>query len=46
MGLQKKILKEKYFLDGVLGLQYANLNQILKILKKLIVPLSGMSLCI
>jgi 2-oxoglutarate dehydrogenase E1 component len=34
MVLQKKTSEEKYFLDGVLGLQYANLDQILKILKK------------
>ena len=33
-GFTKKISKEKIFLDGVLGLQYANLNQILEILKK------------
>ena len=33
MDLRKTITVEK-FLDGVLGLQYADLNQILKILKK------------
>ena len=30
----KKDYNRKIFLDGVLGLQYADLNQILKILKK------------
>ena len=34
MVLKKKIMIEKYFLDGVLGLQYADLNQILEIFKK------------
>jgi|TARA_B110000914_G_scaffold216734_1_gene222040 2-oxoglutarate dehydrogenase E1 component len=33
-GFQKKDYDRKIFLDGVLGLQYANLNQILDILKK------------
>ncbi len=33
-GFTKKDYNRKIFLDGVLGLQYANLNQILKILKK------------
>ena len=33
-GFTKKDYKRKIFLDGVLGLQYADLNQILKILKK------------
>jgi|TARA_B100001059_G_scaffold111659_1_gene111886 2-oxoglutarate dehydrogenase E1 component len=33
-GFEKKDYKRKIFLDGVLGLQYANLNQILEILKK------------
>ncbi len=33
-GFTKKDYQRKIFLDGVLGLQYANLNQILKILKK------------
>tara|TARA_B100000963_G_scaffold307838_1_gene283039 strand:- start:14762 stop:17644 length:2883 start_codon:yes stop_codon:yes gene_type:complete len=33
-GFQKKDFNRKIFLDGVLGLQYADLNQILKILKK------------
>ena len=33
-GFEKKDYNRKIFLDGVLGLQYANLNQILKILKK------------
>ena len=33
-GFTKKDFNRKIFLDGVLGLQYANLNQILKILKK------------
>ena len=33
-GFEKKDYNRKIFLDGVLGLQYADLNQILKILKK------------
>ncbi len=33
-GFTKKDFQRKIFLDGVLGLQYANLNQILEILKK------------
>ena len=33
-GFTKKDYKRKIFLDGVLGLQYADLNQILNILKK------------
>ena len=33
-GFKKKDYNKKIFLDGVLGLQYADLNQILKILKK------------
>ena len=33
-GFNKNDYKRKIFLDGVLGLQYANLNQILNILKK------------
>ena len=33
-GFDKKDYNRKIFLDGVLGLQYADLNQILKILKK------------
>ena len=33
-GFKKSDFNRKIFLDGVLGLQYANLNQILKILKK------------
>ena len=33
-GFEKKDYKRKIFLDGVLGLQYADLNEILKILKK------------
>ncbi len=33
-GFTKKDYNRKIFLDGVLGLQYANLNQILQILKK------------
>ena len=45
-GFTKVIIKEKFFLDGVLGLQYADLSQILKILKKLIVPILVMNLCI
>ena len=36
-GFTKKDFQRKIFLDGVLGLQYANLNQIFEILKKLIV---------
>jgi len=33
-GFEKKYYSRKIFLDGVLGLQYADLNQILEILKK------------
>ena len=33
-GFTKKDYQRNIFLDGVLGLQYANLDQILKILKK------------
>ena len=33
-GFEKKDFNRKIFLDGVLGLQYADLNQILEILKK------------
>jgi len=33
-GFENKDYERKIFLDGVLGLQYANLNQILEILKK------------
>ena len=33
-GFTKKDFQRKIFLDGVLGLQYADLNEILKILKK------------
>ena len=33
-GFTKKDYKRKIFLDGVLGLQYADLNQIIQILKK------------
>ncbi len=33
-GFEKKDYQRKIFLDGVLGLQYADLNQIIKILKK------------
>ena len=33
-GFTKNDYSRKFFLDGVLGLQYADLNQILKILKK------------
>ena len=33
-GFTKKDFNRKIFLDGVLGLQYADLNQILEILKK------------
>jgi len=33
-GFEKKDYNRQIFLDGVLGLQYADLNQILKILKK------------
>jgi 2-oxoglutarate dehydrogenase E1 component len=33
-GFTKNDYNRKFFLDGVLGLQYADLNQILKILKK------------
>ena len=33
-GFKKKDFNRKIFLDGVLGLQYGNLNEILKLLKK------------
>ena len=42
----KKDYNRKIFLDGVLGLQYADLNQILLILKKLTVQTLVMNLCI
>ena len=45
-GFTKKDYNRKIFLDGVLGFQYADLNQILKILKKLIVQILVMNLCI
>ena len=35
-GFTKNDYDREIFLDGVLGLQYGNLNQILEILKKLI----------
>ena len=35
-GFTKKDFNRKIFLDGVLGLQYADLNQILSILKNLL----------
>ena len=44
-GFKKQDYNRKIFLDGVLGLQYADLNQILEILKKLIVQLLDMNLC-
>ena len=37
-GFKQKDYSRKIFLDGVLGLQYGNLKEILNILKKLIVP--------
>ena len=45
-GFKKHDYNRKIFLDGVLGLQYADLNQILEILKKLIVLTLVMNLCI
>ena len=45
-GFTKKDYGRKIFLDGVLGLQYADLNQILEILKKLIAQQLDMNLCI
>ena len=45
MDLQKKIITEKFF-RWCSWFQYADLNQILKILKKLIVQILDMSLCI
>ena len=46
-GFTKKDYNRKIFLDGVLGLQYGDLNQILSILKKkLIVQILVMNLCI
>ena len=44
-GFSKKDFNRKIFLDGVLGLQYDDLNQILKILKKLIAQILVTSLC-
>ena len=44
-GFTKKDYNRKIFLDGVLGLQYADLNQILKILKKRIAQQLVMSSC-
>ena len=40
-GFTKKDYDRKIFLDGVLGIQYANLNQILEILKKTYCTTSG-----
>ena len=34
MDLKNKMIMREKFLDGVLGLQYGNLNEILKILKQ------------
>ena len=45
-GFTKRDYNRKIFLDGVLGLQYADLNEILKLLKKPIVQQLDMSLCI
>ena len=45
-GFRKSDFNRKIFLDGVLGLQYADLNQILKILKKPTAQILVMSLCI
>ena len=45
-GFYLKDYNRKIFLDGVLGLQYANLKEILEILKKHIVPQLVMNLCI
>ena len=45
-GFTKKDYNRKIFLDGVLGLQHADLGQILKILKKLIVQKLVTNLCI
>ena len=45
-GFSKKDFTRKIFLDGVLGLQYADLNQILKILKEHIVQPLVMNSCI
>ena len=44
-GFTKKDYSKKIFLDGVLGLQYASLNEILNILKKLTQVKLDMSLC-
>ena len=44
-GFTKKDYERKIFLDGVLGLQYGNLNQILKILKKTYCSNIGYDLC-
>ena len=45
-GFGEKDFDRKIFLDGVLGIQYGTLKEILKILKKLIVLKLDMSLCI
>ena len=45
-GFTKDDFNRKIFLDGVLGLQYGDLNQILEILKKLIVLTLATNLCI
>ena len=45
-GFRNSDFNRKIFLDGVLGLQYADLNQILKILKKPTAQILVMSLCI
>ena len=45
-GFKKTDYERKIFLDGVLGLQYADLNQILNILKKLIPQILDMNSCI
>ena len=44
-GFTNKDYKRKIFLDGVLGIQYGNLTEILNILKKLIVQILVMNLC-
>ena len=45
-GFSQSDYNREIFLDGVLGLQYADLNQILKILKKLIAQILAMNSCI
>ena len=44
-GFNKEDYNRQIFLDGVLGLQYADLSQIIQILKKLTALILDMNLC-